>query len=53
VPLLNYLVGAVYDLPANIANYLVAEGFAIFEKRNEKKGPDQKEIAADAKTKTH
>lgn len=37
VPLLNYLVGVVYDLPANIANYLVAEGFAIFEQRKEKK----------------
>ena len=37
VPLLNYLVGVVYDLPANIANYRVAEGFAIFEQRKEKK----------------
>jgi hypothetical protein len=36
VPLPNYLVvGVVYDLPANIANYLVAEGFAIFEQRKE------------------
>jgi hypothetical protein len=36
VRLEKYLVGSAYDLPAIVANYLVAEGFAIFEGRKDK-----------------
>jgi hypothetical protein len=33
VSLRNYRPGEVYDLPSNLAEYLVMEDFAIFEMR--------------------
>jgi hypothetical protein len=43
VLLKNYLVGVIYDLPANIANYLVAQGFAVFESRRERGDSSKKD----------
>ena len=41
-----YRVGQAYDLPAEVAQYLVAEGFAIVEMRTEPQrpfdGPDRR-----------
>jgi hypothetical protein len=31
----HYRPGRVYDVAAHLANYLVAEGFAVFERREE------------------
>ena len=31
----HYRLGHVYDVPSTLANYLVAEGFAILELRDE------------------
>jgi hypothetical protein len=33
VTLRNYRVGATYDIPAMLAQYFVAEGFAVVEMR--------------------
>jgi hypothetical protein len=32
-------LGRVYDVTASLANYLVAEGFAIFERREQPEKP--------------
>ena len=37
VSLRHYRAGRVYDLPPNLANYLVAQGLAMFEMRGELK----------------
>ena len=39
VSLRHYREGQVYDLPPSLANYLVAQGLAMFEMRNEERKP--------------
>lgn len=36
VPLAPYNVGKSYELPPTLANYLVAQGFAVFEDSDDK-----------------
>jgi hypothetical protein len=46
VALDHYRVGQVYDVPASLANYLVADRFAMFESRDashqEARTPDRR-----------
>jgi len=44
VSLRHYHVGQVYDVPPNLANYMVAQGLAAFEMRSQQtfpRPPDQ------------
>jgi hypothetical protein len=45
VSLRHYRSGQAYDLPPNLANYLVAQGMAVFEMRSEtsSRAPNQPE----------
>ena len=39
VSLRHYRVGQVYDVPPNLANYMVAQGLAAFEMRSQQTFP--------------